>query len=174
MNIYDDLLKRAVARGLKIKEQMEQSENDQELIKKAIEFLRQNPYPDDDKVHEWASQIGIDPHKLEPVFYKIATNFAQLGKHRDVPDDKYDSDQLKMGIEVEKEHTDCPLLSKEIAKDHLAEIPDYYTRLKNMEEEGKLAFKKGKEISKQEGKQPENPKFFTHQELRDAARKAKK
>lgn len=58
-----------------------------------------------------------------------------VGKHIEVPDEKYDPEQLKMGIEVEKEHTDCPWLSKQIAKDHLAECKDYYTRLKKMEEE---------------------------------------
>jgi hypothetical protein len=65
------------------------------------------------------------------------------GKHKDVPDEKFDSQQLAMGIEVEKEHTDHPHIAKEIAKDHLAEIPDYYTRLKKMEDEGKAALKEG-------------------------------
>lgn len=42
--------------------------------------------------------------------------------------------QLNMGIKVEFEHTYDPDIAKEIAMDHLAEIPDYYTRLKNMED----------------------------------------
>ena len=64
---------------------------------------------------------------------------AGVGKHKGAPDEKYDSKELAMGIDVEKEHTDNPAIAKEIAKDHLAEIPDYYTRLKKMEEEGKAA-----------------------------------
>jgi hypothetical protein len=40
-----------------------------------------------------------------------------------------------MGISVESEHTECPMKASIIAKDHLDEIPDYYTRLKEMEEE---------------------------------------
>jgi len=52
------------------------------------------------------------------------------------PDDKYDPEELKAGIEVEKEHTDQEALAKSIAKDHLDELPDYYTRLKRMEDEG--------------------------------------
>jgi len=59
------------------------------------------------------------------------------GKHKHVPDEKFDQKELDMGIEVEKEHTDDPFIAKEIAKDHLAELPDYYTRLKKMEEDGK-------------------------------------
>ena len=70
-------------------------------------------------------------------------SIPMIGKHRDTPDSDFDADELAMGIEVEKEHTDDEALAKEISKDHLAEIPDYYTRLKVMEEAGKKA--KGEE-----------------------------
>lgn len=52
-------------------------------------------------------------------------------------DGEYDPEQLAMGIEVEYEHTTNKEMSEKIAKDHLAEIPDYYTRLKAMEEQAK-------------------------------------
>ena len=58
-----------------------------------------------------------------------------VGKHVNIPDEEFDPTQLAMGIEVEYEHTDDPDLAKEIAKDHLAECKDYYTRLKEMENE---------------------------------------
>ena len=38
-----------------------------------------------------------------------------------------------MGIRAEMEHTDDPAIAKIIAKDHLVELPDYYSRLKVME-----------------------------------------
>lgn len=41
--------------------------------------------------------------------------------------------QLAKGIEVEKEHTDNESEAAEIARDHLHELPDYYDRLKKME-----------------------------------------
>jgi len=44
--------------------------------------------------------------------------------------------ELVMGVEVELEHTDSRTTAKEIAMDHLSEIPDYYTRLKKMEKDG--------------------------------------
>ena len=44
-------------------------------------------------------------------------------------------EQLEMGIKIEMEHTDDPSVAKIIALDHLSEIPDYYTRLKKMEED---------------------------------------
>jgi len=41
--------------------------------------------------------------------------------------------QLKKGIEVEQEHVHDDKIAKEIALDHLAELPDYYDRLEKME-----------------------------------------
>jgi len=42
-------------------------------------------------------------------------------------------DELRMGLKIEMEHTEDPNQALEIALDHLAEIPDYYTRLTAME-----------------------------------------
>jgi hypothetical protein len=42
--------------------------------------------------------------------------------------------QLAKGIKVEKEHTSDMLVAKEIALDHLNELPDYYDRLEQVEE----------------------------------------
>jgi hypothetical protein len=42
---------------------------------------------------------------------------------------------LKLGIKVEMEHIDDESIAKEIAKDHLSELPDYYSRLVKMEKE---------------------------------------
>jgi len=67
------------------------------------------------------------------------------------PDSDFDPEQIAMGIEVEKEHVikftdkgnvrkfkDSDLeKAKEITKDHLAEIPDYYSRLEQLEEGAK-------------------------------------
>jgi hypothetical protein len=50
-------------------------------------------------------------------------------------EDKVDAEELRIGIEIEKEHTEHVEVAKQIALDHLAEIPDYYTRLVDMESE---------------------------------------
>jgi hypothetical protein len=50
---------------------------------------------------------------------------------------EFDLDQLSMGIDVEMEHTDDTMVAFEIAMDHLTEFPDYYTRLKKMEDQAK-------------------------------------
>jgi hypothetical protein len=45
----------------------------------------------------------------------------------------YDPTELKMGIEVEKEHTNNPKIAETIAKHHLEEDPIYYTKLKTLD-----------------------------------------
>jgi 8-oxo-dGTP pyrophosphatase MutT (NUDIX family) len=45
--------------------------------------------------------------------------------------------QFKQGTEVEFEHTKKQDIAERIAKDHLWELPDYYTRLAEMEQEDK-------------------------------------
>jgi len=47
---------------------------------------------------------------------------------------EYDPKQLEMGIAVEMEHTNNKSIAETIAKHHLAEVPDYYTKLKKVEE----------------------------------------
>ena len=45
-------------------------------------------------------------------------------------------DQIEEGIKVEREHTSDEAEARLVAMDHLVELPDYYTRLDKMEEEG--------------------------------------
>jgi hypothetical protein len=64
----------------------------------------------------------------------------------DVP---FDVEQFRMGLHVELEHGahdpqtdvtgDDPIMTGKIALAHLKELPDYYTRLEIMEQEGEAA-----------------------------------
>lgn len=51
-----------------------------------------------------------------------------------------DADELAMGLTIEREHTDDPEVAMEIALDHLAEDPHYYSKMKEsgLEEAVKL------------------------------------
>jgi len=70
----------------------------------------------------------------------------EIGEKLGIKWDKYDVEQFRMGMDVELEHgtvdpntnvtNDNPLLTGKIALAHLNELPDYYTRLDKMEEEG--------------------------------------
>ncbi len=63
----------------------------------------------------------------EEVEYK--GNKIMVGKHDDVSDSRFDPDELSMGIEDELQHTnDDKRVAKNIAKDHLTQIPDYYSK----------------------------------------------
>jgi hypothetical protein len=68
---------------------------------------------------------------------QLVKHLKTHGKSKNEPDSKYDSKEIEMGKEVEKEHTPDVKATKEIAKDHLKEIPDYYTRLDKMEKGAK-------------------------------------
>lgn len=48
---------------------------------------------------------------------------------------EFDLKELLKGFKVELEHTKDPIKAIEIASDHLSEHPDYYTALKDMEDE---------------------------------------
>ena len=54
--------------------------------------------------------------------------------------------QLKIGEPIEHEHTQDHNLARDIALQHLDEIPDYYTRLKKMEASAKKEHKKFKDV----------------------------
>jgi len=64
--------------------------------------------------------------------------------------------QIEMGIEVESEHTDDETKAKEIAMDHLSEMPDYYSRLEKMEKKG---LNKAKKLEKNVGKKDVSENF---------------
>jgi len=57
--------------------------------------------------------------------------------------------QLDMGEPIEHEHTKDHELARDIALQHLDEIPDYYTRLKKMEADAKKHHKKFKDVKEQ-------------------------
>jgi hypothetical protein len=66
---------------------------------------------------------------------KISKEMIIGGKADGKPDSDFSEKQLSVGDRIEKEHTTDPAKAHEIAKDHLEEIPDYYTRLVKMERE---------------------------------------
>lgn len=57
-----------------------------------------------------------------------------IAKKHDVSVDHIQS-QLKMGVKVEREHTNSDSVAREIALDHLFEDPNYYTELKKIHQE---------------------------------------
>ena len=143
MNDYLKKLKNTNLRPAKVKlrehillDQEERGTAD--LHDEIIKWFMKNPNPQDDKVHAFAEKLGIDPDNFETNIYMILSALIHEGRSKNFKG-KYDSKQLAMGIDIEKEHLPYPSIAEKIAKDHLAEFPDYYTRLKKMESEAKVA-----------------------------------
>lgn len=58
------------------------------------------------------------------------------GRGDNLPDSAFDARDLADGVDHELEHVKDRAVAKEIAKDHLAEDPDYYRKLKTIEKAG--------------------------------------
>lgn len=122
----------------KISEYLNEKEQKQELDlkSKVIAFIVANPNPPDSKFHNFAEKLGGEPDELEAVAYSLLSDFFANGRFNEKGQDKtFDEKELAIGIDIEKEHTISKMMAERIAKDHLTEIPDYYTRLKKMEAE---------------------------------------
>jgi len=81
-----------------------------------------------------------------------AEQAKEIGEQLGIDWSKFDVEEFCMGIDVELEHGtvdastnvtgDDPLMTGKIALAHLNEFPDYYTRLKKMEEEAEEFWEK--------------------------------
>lgn len=98
-----------------------------ELKETILEWLEENPNPEDEEVHALAEQIGIEKDELEEIIYEIATEHSEEGTNDeeaseedelteeiamvlgekigiDWEDSTFDPEQFLMGIKVELEH----------------------------------------------------------------------
>ena len=51
------------------------------LEDKVIKWLKDNPNPSDDTLHNWAEDTGLNVHDVEAEMYKLATKFVQSKKN---------------------------------------------------------------------------------------------
>lgn len=100
-----------------------------------IDFFAENPSPEDSQIHALADELGIEHSEFESKIYKILSDFFSSGRWNAEGQPDVDPDQLAAGTEIEYEHTSSKKFAERIAKDHLSEIKDYYTRLKKMEDD---------------------------------------
>lgn len=145
------------------KETDETEEIPVEKVDKIKEFIKNTPNLDDTAFHAFVEKLGIDPHEAEESVYRYVqelTAFADLIKNKkgeienpieggvgdNLSQEDVDQEELAMGMKVEMEHIAKndkiseeikAAIAKDIAMDHLKEIPDYYTRLLAMELEAK-------------------------------------
>ena len=92
-------------------------------------------------IYKWgpeklASMLEVDVDEIKKLSRtELKTIISLIGKHDFMPDSEFDVKELAMGIEVEREHSSNPIIAKLVAKDHLVELKNYYSRLKKMENE---------------------------------------
>ena len=117
--------------GIKINEELDENKLNDEII-----ALFSGKKPSENDVHELAKTLGVSPEVIETEIYKLLYSFLKkLGKHKGAPDSGFDPHELEIGRKVELEHTDNKWIAELIAKDHLSEFADYYTRLTKMEKD---------------------------------------
>ena len=123
----------------KISTYLKEERGSNTLQTEIAEFFKNNPAPLDDLIHAFAEERGMDHEMVEGYIYELLGSFFGAGraKEKGITENDVNPDQLRMGIEVEMEHTSNPIIAKRIAMDHLSEHnnSDYYTRLKKMEKE---------------------------------------
>jgi hypothetical protein len=116
------------------KENIKERTDKIDLRKKLVDFFSTNKKPKDTKIHNLAEKLDMDPDDLETAIYSILSDFFAAGKYYSAKKKpNINEDELKAGIKVEMEHTNCPLIAEKIAKDHLIEsFPlKYYTDFLN-------------------------------------------
>lgn len=95
---------------------------------KLVTLLRSNSKPSPEQLKEFKPEMIAE----------LLASFLKKFKHVATPDEEFNKEELELGVKVEHEHTNNPYIAKIIAKAHLVELPDYYTRLKKMEAEAKV------------------------------------
>jgi hypothetical protein len=86
------------------------------------------------RLEKLAKRLGVKGSDLQKMGEtEVSAILKNIGEHDFEPDSDFDAEQLKRGIEVEKEHTKSILVAKLIAKDHLKEDKWYYKKLATIE-----------------------------------------
>lgn len=97
-----------------------------------------------------AVRLYVSPKK------RFSTEEAiEIGKTLNIPFDKFNVEQFRMGLDIELEHgrinmftnitNDDPLTTGKITLAHLNEFPDYYTRLYKLEKDAEDYWEKNNE-----------------------------
>lgn len=117
----------AVRKSLEQKLQKE-LDNDKALRAEIIKFFKSNPEPTDVQMHALADRLQLEAPELERLVYSILSGIISGGISGG-KDNPVDQAELDMGIAVEAEHTKDSAIAEKIARDHLAEDPNYYSKL---------------------------------------------
>lgn len=109
------------------------------LKDRILELFKNKENISNKDIINWAKKEGYSELEVEDTVCEILSDFLSVGKAKeeDIRKKDVNKKELEDGKKVEMEHVEDDQLAEKIALDHLAEIPDYYNRLKKMEEQAK-------------------------------------
>jgi hypothetical protein len=124
------------------------------LSKAIMDMFTLYPEVTDDMIEKLANTLSIPEEVLKNEIYALLSSFLNKGRSRENPNVPIDPNELRMGIKIEMEHSDNPLIAEKIAKDHLSEGDSlYYTHLSEMEARYKGKNKETEKEPKKEKKE---------------------
>jgi hypothetical protein len=86
-----------------------------------------------EELQELANRYSVDYDKIVETICDLMQ--GMLYRRKGIRKAKIDPKELAMGTKHEMEHTDNPHISEIIARDHLATVPNYYTLLKEIDDD---------------------------------------
>lgn len=129
-----------------------------------IEFLKENPNPEDEDVHEWCGKEGFNKHTTEAVFYKFATKYVQSldedeeeGEDSMIEDKKKDPEEEAKKKKEEEEEDKKKKKEAEEKEEEDAKKKKKEEEEKEKEEEDKKKKKGGNEEGENAKKEKEEP-----------------
>ena len=125
-----------VYKGLRESKFHKETPADRESASRVMWSVLKKTWTKDPKTGKWTKkQKNMDYNdgpSTTAMDYAGAMELIAVGTD-DRPDSDYDSDELKMGIETEMEHTSDASIASKIAKDQLDEDPRFYSKNKEYE-----------------------------------------
>jgi hypothetical protein len=111
--------------------------NDVAIDKTMLKFFQTYHDPDQNTINNFLKKENLSLTQFLCLCFKLLNSFASHGRFNESGKNinDFDINQLLKGVKVEKEHTNCKIMARRIAMDHLAECQDYYDRLELMEKE---------------------------------------
>jgi len=116
------------------------NDNELQFLSFMHSYLKSNGNIDAKAIAAFVKEHNVSKKEVQKMIFKFVSLFVDFMTHglsiKNFSNlSKMKKGQLKIGIKVEYEHTSKKCISRKIALDHLAEIPDYYDRLEKMEKE---------------------------------------
>ena len=118
---FTNYIKESSSKNLKEKEDM--------LKTKLIKRFNNEKHVSLEELNKIAKDNDKTPEEIYEMVFKILNEFLYRRYEKFTGDKK----ELMSGIKDEFEHSSEPLIAEIIAKDHLKQVPNYYTLLKKIE-----------------------------------------